>query len=85
MEAIVAQSMKANRPSGYTIAEDMIAVSGAIPSSIIIYMSVHYDAFFGSVDQLTYLLAFAIGSTIALHFEAIRLLAKPGRNTRKIF
>src|SRR5271155_2686212 len=84
MEVIVDQSMKANTPSRYMISEDIIAVVGSIPSSIIIYVSVYYDLFPRSVGQSTYVFAIAIGSTIALHFEALRLLANPRRNTRKI-
>ena len=80
MEAIIARSLDANTglsslPSRYPITEDIIAILGAVPSSIIIYISVHYYSFLSSVGQLTYVLAIAIGSTIALHFEALRLLA----------
>src|SRR5277367_1235203 len=81
METIVAQSWKANTATEYTISEDIIAVVGAIPSSIIIYVSVCYDLFPRSPGPISYVLAIAIGSTIALHFEALRLPVR----SRKIF
>jgi hypothetical protein len=76
-EAIIARPLGANTclsslPSGYPITEDIIAILGAVPSSIVIYMSVHYDSFLSSVGQL-YVGAVAIGITTALHFEALRL------------
>jgi hypothetical protein len=64
--------------------EDIIAIVSPIPSSTLIYTSVHYGAFLSSVGQITCVLAIAIGSIVALHFEALRLLARPGRNTRKM-
>ena len=81
MEDIVAGSRCAKAcplswPSSYPITEDIIAILSAIPSSILIYISVHYGSFLSAVGQLTYVLAIAIGSTIALHFEALRLLAR---------
>jgi hypothetical protein len=77
MEAIVSQSWKANVSSELTIAEDAIAIVSAIPSRIITYMSVHCDSVPSSIRTATYILAVAIGSTIALHFEALRLLVRP--------
>jgi hypothetical protein len=76
MEDIISQSLKANMASECTISEEIIAVFGAIPSSIIIYVSGYYDLFPRTAGQITYVLAIAIGSTIALHFEALRLLAR---------
>jgi hypothetical protein len=76
MEAIISKSWKANTASGYTASEDIIAVVGAIPSSIIIYISVYYDLFPRPAGQITYVLAIAIGSTVALHFAVFRLLAR---------
>jgi hypothetical protein len=80
MEATVAQSCNAGLSRGYTISEDIIAVFGAIPSSIMTYVLLQYDALFNSSSPITYLvLAIAIGSTIALHFEALRLLVSPDK------
>jgi hypothetical protein len=76
MEDVIARSQEARPPSELRIAEDIIAAVSAIPSSIISYMSVHCDLFPSSIRTATYILAIAIGSTIALHFEALRLLAK---------
>jgi hypothetical protein len=89
MEAIIAESRKENSgisslASRYPITEDIIAIVSSIPSGILIYASVHYGAFLSSVGQITCVVAVAIGSTIALQFDALRLLARPGRNTRKI-
>jgi hypothetical protein len=75
MEDVIARSQEAHPPE-LGIADDIIAVVSAIPSSIIIYVSVHWDLVPSSIRTATYILAFAIGSTIALHFEALRLLAK---------
>jgi hypothetical protein len=76
MKDIIAGSREASTPSELTIAEDIIAIVSAIPSSIITYMSVHCDSVPSSIRTATYVLAIAIGSIIALHFEALRLLAK---------
>ena len=76
IEAIIPRSLKAHMTSECTISEEIIAVFGAIPSSIIIYISIHYDLFPRTASQITYVLAIAIGSTIALHLEALRLLAR---------
>jgi hypothetical protein len=84
IEAIISRSLKAHMASEYTISEEIIAIFGTIPSSVLIYVSVYYDLFPRIASQITYVLAIAVGSTIALHFEALRLLANPGRNTRKI-
>jgi hypothetical protein len=78
MKVIIAESRKANTclsslPSEYPIAEDIIAIFSAIPSSILIYMSARYDSFLSSVGQITCVLAIAVASTIALHFDALRL------------
>jgi hypothetical protein len=81
MEAIISQSCKANTSSAYTISEDIIAMVSAIPSGIITYISVYCDLFPSSIRTATYILAIAIGSTIALHFEALQLLVK----SRKIW
>ena len=75
-EAIIPRSLKARMTSECTISEEIIAVFGAIPSSVIIYISIHYDLFPRTASQITYVLAIAIGSTIALHLEALRLLAR---------
>lgn len=89
MQAIISKSLEANTglsspASEYPIAEDVIAILGAIPSSIVIYLSVHYHWFLNSVGHITYVLAIAIGSTLALHFEAWRLVAKPIRTSRRM-
>jgi hypothetical protein len=60
-------------------AEDIIAIVSALPSGIVTYMSVHYDLFPSSIRAISYILAIAIGSTIALHFEALRVLGKSGK------
>jgi hypothetical protein len=73
MEDIIARSQEANE---LTMPEDIIAIVGAIPSGIISYMTVHCDLFPSSIRTVTYILAIAIGNTIAIHFEALRLLAK---------
>jgi hypothetical protein len=83
MEAIIARSREARTHSDLPIAEDIMAIIGAIPSSIITYMSVHCDLFTSSIRISTYILAIAIGSTIALHFEALRLLVRPRKETLK--
>ena len=62
-----------------TISEEIIAIFGAIPSSILIYVSIYYDLFPRTASQITYVLAIAVGSTIALNFEALRLLVRPGK------
>jgi hypothetical protein len=71
MEAIVAGSRKHNTglsslSSEYLIAEDIIAVLSAMPSSILIYMSVHHNWFLSSRDLITWVLAIAFASTVAL-------------------
>jgi hypothetical protein len=77
MEDIIARSGEASTPSELAIVEDIIAIVSAIPSSIITYMSVHCDSVPSSIPTATYILAIAIGSTIAPHFEALRLLVRP--------
>jgi hypothetical protein len=81
IEAIVSRSLKAHMTSECTISEEIIAVVGAIPSSILIYVSIYYDWFPRTAIQITYVLAIAVGSTIALHFEALRLLVRSRRLT----
>jgi hypothetical protein len=76
MKDIIARSQGGSTPSDLTKAEDIIAVVSAIPSGIITYMSVNCDSFPSSIRTITYIIAIAIGSTIVLHFEALRLLAK---------
>ena len=76
MEDVIARSREASMASQPPMAEDIIAIVGAIPSSTIIYASVHWDLFPSSIRIIAYVLAFAIGSTIALHFEALRLLVR---------
>jgi len=44
-----------------------------------IYMSARYDSFLSSVGQITYVLAIAVASTIALHFDALRLPVRSSR------
>jgi hypothetical protein len=78
MKDIISRSREASTSSAVTIAEDIIAIVSAIPSSVITYMSVHCDLFPSSIRAISYILAIAIGSTIALHFEALRLLTKSG-------
>jgi len=75
MEAIIARSWTTHTltTGEDTIVDDMIAIVSAIPSSIITYISVHCDLFPTSIRTITYIAAIAIGSTIALHFEALRL------------
>ena len=63
-----------------TISEKIIAIVGAIPSSILIYVSIYYDLFPRTASQIAYVIAIAIGGTIALHFEALRLLARSRQN-----
>ena len=77
IEAIIQRSLKAHMTSECTISEEIIAIVGAIPSSIIIYASIYYDLFPRTASQITYVLAIAIGGTIALHLEALRLLVRP--------
>jgi len=77
IENIIPRSLKAHMTSECTISEEIIAVFGAIPSSIIIYFSVYYDLFPRTASQITYVLAIAIGGTIALHLEALRVLVRP--------
>jgi hypothetical protein len=74
MEAIIGRSRKdpSLSPGGYPVAEDIIAILSAIPSSIVIYLSVHHNSFLASVGQLTSVVAVGIGSITALHFEAWR-------------
>ena len=84
IEAIIPRSLKAHMTSECTISEEIIAVFGAIPSSIIIYVSIHYDLFPRTAGQITYVLAIVIGSTIALHFEALRLLVRSRKLTRRL-
>jgi hypothetical protein len=58
MEDIISQSLKANMASECTISEEIIAVFGAIPLSIIIYVSLYYDFFPRStVKSLMFLLS----------------------------
>ena len=59
-----------------TISDEIVAIIGAIPSSILIYVSLYSDLFPQTPVQIAYVLAIAVGSTIALHFEALRLLAR---------
>jgi hypothetical protein len=73
VEAIIPRSLTTHMTSECTISEEMIAVFGAIPSGILIYVSVYYDLFPCTASQITYVLAIAIGGTIALHLEALRL------------
>jgi hypothetical protein len=81
MEAIASRSLKAHMMSECTISEEIIAVIGVIPSSIFIYVSIYYDFFPRTSIQITYVVALVIGSTIALHFEALRLLVRPRKLT----
>jgi hypothetical protein len=76
MKDIISRSREASTPSELTIGEDIIAIVSAIPSSIITYISVHCDSVPSSIPTATYILAIAIGSIIALHFEALQLLTK---------
>ena len=76
MEAIASRSLKAHMMSECTISEEIIAVIGVIPSSIIIYVSIYYDLFPRTAVQIAYVFAIIIGSTIALHFEALRTLVR---------
>jgi hypothetical protein len=80
-EATIAQPGKANTdrsppPSGYSFFEDVIAILSSIPSSIIIYVSIHHDIFPNPACPIICIAAIAFGSTIALPFEAFRLLAR---------
>jgi hypothetical protein len=89
MEDIIADSRNANSsisspPSRYPMAKDIIAIVSSIPSSILIYTSVHYGSLLNSVGQISCVAAIAIGSTVALPFEALRLLARPVKNNRKM-
>jgi hypothetical protein len=88
MEDIVARSQEARAGPlswsiNYPITEDIIAILSAIPSSIIIYMSVEHCLVLNSLGEITCIVAFAIGGTLALHFEALRVLVRPVRNSRK--
>ncbi len=71
METIVARSREVKAglslsQGGYSVTEIIIAVLSAIPSSIVIYMSVHHNLFLSSRGLITWVLAIAFGSTIAL-------------------
>jgi hypothetical protein len=71
METIVARSREGKTgPSlsqaGYSVTEIIIAVLSAMPSSIVIYMSVHHNWVLSSRGLITWVLAIAFGSTIAL-------------------
>ena len=81
MEAIVARSRETSKPSELTIAEIIIAIVSAIPSGIVTHISVYCDLFPSSIRTATYILAIAVGSTIALHFEALQLLVRSRENT----
>jgi hypothetical protein len=76
-EDIIPRYLKAHMIRECMISEEIIAVFGAIPSSIIIYFSVCYDLFPRTASQITYVLAIAMGGTIALHLEALRVLVRP--------
>ena len=52
--------------SRYSVTEIIIAVLSAMPSSALIYMSVHHNWFLGSRGLITWGLAIAFGSIIAL-------------------
>jgi hypothetical protein len=78
MQEIIGRSQGGSTPSDLTIAEDIIAIISAIPSGVITYMSVNCDLLPSSIRTVAYILAIAIGSTISLHFEALRLLTKSG-------
>jgi hypothetical protein len=84
IEAIASRSLKAHMTSEWAISEEIIAVVGAIPSSILIYVSIYYDCFPRTASQITYVLVIAIGGTIALHFEALRLLVRSLKLTRRL-
>jgi hypothetical protein len=79
IDAIIPRSSKAHMTRECTISEEIVAVVGAIPSSVLIYVSIYYDCFPRTAVQITYVLAIAVGSTIALHFEALRLLVRSRR------
>jgi len=71
METIVARSREGRTgrslsQGGYSVTEIIIAVLSAIPSSIVIYMSVHHNWFLSSRGLITWVLAIAFGSTVAL-------------------
>jgi len=71
MERIVDRSRKAktglsSSRSGYPIAEDIVAILSAIPSGILIYISIYYSSFLSSQGPITFVLAIAFGSTVAL-------------------
>jgi hypothetical protein len=71
METIVARSREGKTglylsQGGYSVPEIIIAVLSAIPSSILIYMSVHHNWFLSSRGLITWVLAIAFGSTVAL-------------------
>jgi hypothetical protein len=71
METIVARSREAKAGlslshGGYSVTEIIIAVLSAMPSSILIYMSVHHNWFLSSRGLITWVLAIAFASTVAL-------------------
>jgi hypothetical protein len=71
METIVARSREAktglsSSQGGYPVTEDIIAILSAIPSSIVIYTSIHHNLFLSSRGLVTWVLAIAFGSTVAL-------------------
>jgi hypothetical protein len=77
IEAIITPSLEAHMTGECTIPEEIIAVFGASdPIEHFNIVSIYYDFFPRSAGQITYVLAIAIGSTIVLHFEALRLLAR---------
>jgi len=71
MEAIIARSWEAKTDlprsqAGYSVSEAIIAIVSAIPSSILIYASIRDNSFLSSRGLITWVLAIAFGSTVAL-------------------
>jgi hypothetical protein len=73
MEDVIAGTRDSSALTEPMISEEITAVFSAIPSVILTYISIHWDCFPSSVWTATYILAFAIGGTLALQFEALRL------------
>lgn len=88
-DATIAQSKKANTASSpptaeYPLIEDMIAIFGAIPSSIIIYASVHYNSLPKTAGSMFCVAAIAVVSTtIALTFAALGFLARSSETAKQ--
>jgi hypothetical protein len=64
----------ASSPSEYALADYIIAILGSIPSSIIIFFSVHYDTFPRSVYVLIFIATISVSSAITLSLKAFAFM-----------